>query len=199
MRGAGLLKGKQPLADIVQPGKQAHAYQHGDVGLELFPQAGQHRKSKGLGNAVGHQIAHGDIEYEPHHLPEGFFPILERKILIEKITEDAGEDVICPRGKPVGASRPVIKPQHNGHPHQGVDDSYQNKFQQLAVNKRGNFHQWKRPFQIPAGRGCMSFDYTPSSGGKQAARAFPRLRQKKWRISDGFLCSVSCAGGLGVV
>ena len=54
--------------------------------------------------------------------------MLERKLLVEHITEYAPDNVIRRRRYPIGTACQIVQSEHDSGTHQGVDDTDQDEF-----------------------------------------------------------------------
>ena len=131
-------KDEEPLAQVVQPGEQAHPHHHSQVLLQRLSGSGQGPQHRRLRRAVGHQIADQDIPGKAQHLGGRFLAVLEGEELVQKEAQNAGEGVVGGGGHPVGASRQVVQPKHDSGAHHRVDYPHRHKFQQLPVNDTMN-------------------------------------------------------------
>jgi len=120
-------KGEKALPQIVEAHEQAHTHQHGDVFLQLHrgAGAGKHGPGQRLGHAVGDAVTHRDVQREPRHHRKTLFLVLKGEILVEKIAEDAAEEIVGGAGQPVTQPENIVEHEHDGRAEQRVNHAHQ--------------------------------------------------------------------------
>lgn len=104
----GFSKGKKALADIVEAGEQYHAGKHRAVVAQGNRCARQHPIDRWLGDAIGEQIAHRDVQCEAHSGGTDVVFVAKRKGFVENITQNTRQNIVCGRGHPVAASGEIV-------------------------------------------------------------------------------------------
>ena len=128
---------KEALSNIIEPHKETHSGQHGKVFLKGYAGSLQKDPHKGPGDAVGKQIAAGNVENKPGNRFLRMLIAAECKILVQEIAQYASKDIITGRGDPVAQSQDVIEGKHDPSSKEGIRNSDQYKSAESAV-KEGN-------------------------------------------------------------
>lgn len=122
-------KCKKLLTDIVDKHKQSRTHQHGyvlDDGLaKVHALQGITRQREC--QAVGYQVTHDDVQRELDNASPVVALIVESKVLVQEIAEDAAKEVVAKRADPVAAAKDVVEHKHDSRAKQRVDHSYNEK------------------------------------------------------------------------
>ena len=129
-------EGKKALAEVIQTGEEHHADEHGHIIARTHRSVGKQAQTQRFCDAVGDQVADGDVRREAHDLTRAALPALERKMLVEEKAQDAREHVVCRRGHPIRAVGKVIQSKHDARADKRVEDADEQKLPQLRVKER---------------------------------------------------------------
>ena len=75
---------EKPLSQVIEPGEQAHADEHGHIVPHRRGRARQGGEAQRLGDAVGEQVAHCDVDCKAEHLGGAFFPAFKGKVFVKE-------------------------------------------------------------------------------------------------------------------
>ena len=138
--GFFLRKNEEPLAKIVERGENEKTDQCGDHILCLLGTGRKKVYYEKFCNAVSDHIADSYIQNVAQEAFPVTWTVIERVILIEKIAEDSGKDVVCRVGDPViPMEHKITKGKYSISEHR-VHAAHQKESQQCFVKNAFVFH-----------------------------------------------------------
>ncbi len=130
---AAAAEGEETLAYVVHPHKQTHPAGHGDIIPHAEGGSGKEAVDQGFGDAVGKDIANGDIQGKAEGGGPAAAGVAKGKIAVEEIAHDAGQSIAEGGGEPVAPGAEIVQKEHEAVADDGIDHADQGKFPELFV------------------------------------------------------------------